>query len=161
MPDGVCIDAVDQTLLNIRAGGAASAFGQGGCWRVSSSLATTWRAVALSRSAGTRATTLAWPSGVQSGILAVLELLTIRFHCDSFFIVHGAVRASLPGFTGHSPELTDHPTIHYTLFSRSMLKGSATLLPSRYKCNRGTHERCTHRNSEKEPFEDAFWLCAA
>src|SRR5687768_14297377 len=81
VPDGLCIDAVDQTLLKIRAGGAASAFGQGGYRRVSSSLATTWRAVALSGSAGTRATRLAGRSGVQSGVFAVLESLTVRFHC--------------------------------------------------------------------------------
>src|SRR5688572_14790754 len=93
VPDGVCIAAVDQTVLKIRASGAASAFGQGGCWRVSSSLANTGRPVALSGSAGTRAPTLAWPSGVQSGILAVLELLMVRSHCHLFFIVHGAVRA--------------------------------------------------------------------
>lgn len=40
-----------------------------------------------------------------------------------FLVVHGSVRASLPEFTGRSPQLTDQPTIHYTLFSARILTG--------------------------------------
>ena len=134
---------------------------QGGCWLVSPSLATAGRAVALSGFAGTRAATLARRFSVEISVLEVLELLTVRFHCDWFLICSRrgpGIVARIPRPVTRANGSARNP-LHS--FSWSLLNGSATLLPSRYRCNRGTRERCTHRNSGKEPSEDVFWLCGA